>query len=102
MSHFSLRNWDHLAVVGTADAVVDKLLSTRRNRRNGEGVVEAPRRYQAAFACWRHQLSRCRVARSEGLHIQFVELLLQVVVVDHELRCVIIEDRDQPKLIRLL
>lgn len=102
MSHLSLRNWDHLAVVETANAVVDKLLSTRWNRRNAEAVIEAPRRYQAAFACWRHQLRRCRVARSEGFHVQFVELLLQVVVVNHELRCVIIEDRDQSKLIRLL
>ncbi len=102
MSHLSLGNWDHLAVVGTADPVVDKLLSTRWDRGNGEGVIEAPRRNQAARACWRRQLSRCCVARSEGFHIQFVELLLQVVVVDHELRCVIIEDRDQPKLIRLL
>ena len=94
LCHFRLRDWAKLAIARFADAVVDKLLSTRRDRGDCEGVVKASRRYQTALTGRGRQFGRRRVARSQSFHVQLVELFLQVVIVDSKLGRLIAENRD--------
>lgn len=97
-----VRDGDDLAGGLRADAVVDQILTTRGDGRQGEVVVEALLRDERRVTLGSLGRGRGSLSSLEGLEVDLLVLSGQVVVVDEKLDRLVVVDLDDTIVVVLL